>query len=291
MLNRTISISVASGTIFSFVTTFCSPLYATKSVIAQSLSAQNEISVSALEAKVREKGKSPEDVNSAMRDRFPKSSFPYYEPANGCSLPFDDDGWNEVFESACNNHDICYATPGSMQPVCDKKMSDEMTAICENVSLYRRITCPASANIYYKGIQLLGKKYHDAAQEQQEEYIKAVYNWLLRKWPDQYVGNWKGSGVQAGGGWSILINLNPGEKGSVVGTIDYPSIPCSGKLTLRGISEQFIELSENLTKVGTCVDNGIVSLQLNPDDRDRLQYKWYYSNGNLAATGSLQRVK
>jgi len=32
-------------------------------------------------------GKSPEDVNQAMRVGFPESDFPYFAPVNGCSNP------------------------------------------------------------------------------------------------------------------------------------------------------------------------------------------------------------
>jgi len=126
------------------------------------------------------RGKSPEDVNQAMKAKFPESDFPYFEPVNGCSAPWyvDGDGWNEVFESACNNHDICYTTPGNKQPDCNKQMFREMMAICKNVSLYRRMTCPRSAEIYYIGVEQFGTDLYTTAQKQQKEYIKAVYAWL-----------------------------------------------------------------------------------------------------------------
>jgi hypothetical protein len=82
MLNR-ITSSIANCTFFGFIAIFCPPLYGTESLMAQSLPAQDEISK--LQSEVSRQGKSPEDVDRAMRDRFPSSAFPYYEAPNGCS--------------------------------------------------------------------------------------------------------------------------------------------------------------------------------------------------------------
>jgi hypothetical protein len=106
---------------------------------------------------------------------------------------------------------------------------------------------------------------------------------------DTYVGIWKGRGVQFNNGsrWSILITLARGEGDSVVGTMEYPSLACGGQLTLRRVNTQSIELAENLT-YGRCVNRGTVTLQ--KVSSDQLQYKWYFSDGKLGATGTVQKV-
>jgi hypothetical protein len=148
--------------------------------IAQSALQADEISITALERAVSQQGKWPEDVNEAMRSRFARSAFPYYEPADGCSTPWyvDDEGWDEIFSDACDNHDICYTIPGNAQQDCDSQMFREMLVVCENVGLYWRITCPASANMYYGVIRQFGQGSYNTAQRQQIEYSKAIYAWL-----------------------------------------------------------------------------------------------------------------
>lgn len=175
MLNRTKPISIATGTVFSFIAIFCSPLYRTERVIAQSPPAQDAISQ--LQREVSKRGKSPEEVDRVMRDRFPNPCFPYYEPVNGCSTPGGISlGWgnNELFRDACNKHDICYATPGNTKRYCDDELLREMLRICENGSRF----CSSWAQGYYKGVNSGGQDAYDAAQRQQREYIRSVYAWL-----------------------------------------------------------------------------------------------------------------
>jgi len=112
-----------------------------------------------------------------MRDKFPNSSFPYYEPANGCSTPKGISwGWgnNDLFKSACDNHDICYTTPGNPKGYCDRKMLSEMFKICEGGSLL----CKSWARDYYSAVNLGAQGAYDTAQKQEGEYIKSVHTWL-----------------------------------------------------------------------------------------------------------------
>jgi hypothetical protein len=170
---------IATCTILGFVVTIFASPYEVKYAMAQSAPQENEISIPALQARVSQQGKSPEDVNRAMRDRFPNSNFPYYEPANGCSNPVDYTGWNEAFAAACNNHDICYTTPGNRRELCDSQMLREMLQICaSNTDSSRRTFCEEKAEIYYAGIDELGQDAYNTAQEQQTGYIIAVYAWL-----------------------------------------------------------------------------------------------------------------
>ncbi|MEH1796494.1 MULTISPECIES: hypothetical protein [unclassified Nostoc] len=119
-------------------------------------------------------------------------------------------------------------------------------------------------------------------------YFKPTVYAQSIKLPAAYVGVWEGRGAQSNQEWSILMALTPGNTKAIVGTMAYPSLGCGGELTLRHINTQSIELSEKLTFVGNCVKDGTVVLQ--PDSGETLQYKWFYSNGKLAATGSVHKV-
>jgi hypothetical protein len=121
-------------------------------------------------------------------------------------------------------------------------------------------------------------------------YFKAGATTSSTKLPAAYVGVWKGSGVQDNGSkWSILIALTPGGENSVIGTMAYPSLSCGGELTLRRVNTQSIKLFENLTYLGNnCISRGTVALEVLPDER--LKYEWFYPNGKLGGTGSVQKI-
>ncbi|MCY7323362.1 MAG: hypothetical protein LH660_16535 [Phormidesmis sp. CAN_BIN36] len=107
-------------------------------------------SIRDLQDEVTKRGVPPEDVDKAMRTRFPKSSFPYYEPANGSS-----------------------------KSVCDDKFLVEMSRICESAPSGLDTVCrTAGAVPYYKFVDEFGKKAYDAAQSKQASYIRDVYDWL-----------------------------------------------------------------------------------------------------------------
>ena len=93
-----------------------------------------------LQDEVTKRGISPEQVNRALKDKFPNSNFPYYEPVNGCSNRRADIGWNKVFEDACNNHDRCYTTVGELKLNCDDLLLIEMAKICNFLPSSR--ACP-----------------------------------------------------------------------------------------------------------------------------------------------------
>jgi hypothetical protein len=107
----------------------------------------------------------------------------------------------------------------------------------------------------------------------------------------QYIGTWKGDGVQDNGSkWSILITITPGEVNSVIGTIAYPSLSCGGELTLRRVGDRSIALFENLTYLGNnCISGGTVVLKPTSNS-DRLEYNWLYPNGKLGGKGSLEKI-
>lgn len=144
--------------------------------MAQSLPAQDEISK--LKSEVSRQGKSPEDVNRAMRDRFPSSAFPYYEAPNGCSNSPDSNWFNSGtgFKPACDNHDRCYATVGTSKDTCDDNFKKDMDRICATGTPVTG--CSTAANLYYGAVIEHGTSAYTTAQNQQREYIKSIYAWL-----------------------------------------------------------------------------------------------------------------
>lgn len=211
MLNR-ITSSIATCTIFGFIAIFCLPLYRTEPLMAQSPPAQDEISK--LQSEVSKRSKSPEEVNRAMREKFPNSSFPYYEPANGCSTPKGISwGWgnNDLFKSACDNHDICYTTPGNPKGYCDRKMLSEMFQICEGGSFL----CKSWARDYYNAVNLGAQSAYDTAQKQEREYIKSIYAWL-----SNIAGTWRGEWSNPNGYlFTFEAQLTVSSSNNVSGTI------------------------------------------------------------------------
>lgn len=176
-----IKLPIATCTIFSFIAAIFASPYEVEYAMAQSPPQENEISIPAIQAAVSQQGKAPEDVNFAMRSRFPKTSFPYYEPAEGCTAPFPT--WNRVFENACNNHDICYTTPGNGKELCDTQMLREMLTICasERDSSSQQL-CNTWARRYHDALDTnplwLVSRAFNTAQRKEREYIAAVYDWL-----------------------------------------------------------------------------------------------------------------
>jgi hypothetical protein len=120
---------------------------------------------------------------------------------------------------------------------------------------------------------------------------QTVVNARSTKVSNQYVGTWKGDGVQDNGGkWSILIAITPGKVNSVVGTIAYPSLSCGGELILRRVGERSIALFENLSYLGSnCISGGMVVLKPTSSS-DRLEYNWFYPDGKLGGKGSIKKI-
>src|SRR6185437_15796268 len=52
--------------------------------------------------------------------------------------------------------------------------------------------------------------------------------------PQDFLGTWSGTGVQPDLNlkWDVVLTLNGGETGTVVGTSSYPGLGCEGTLTL-----------------------------------------------------------
>jgi len=101
-------------------------------------------------------------------------------------------------------------------------------------------------------------------------------------------GSWKGTGSQSdnpGVEWTIALTLAGGARGSVVGTMTYPSLSCGGDLILREADGGRVELLERIT-FGTCVDRGVLTLA---PSQGGLSYDW--RGDNLTARGTLSRAQ
>jgi hypothetical protein len=109
--------------------------------------------------------------------------------------------------------------------------------------------------------------------------------------PTAFFGSWEGRGSQSDqpGDWSIAATLTGGQPvGGLVGTIAYPSLSCSGTLTLRAASASRLELEERITS-GPCVDGGIITLTALDDGS--LRYDWHKNGETMTAEGMLSRVR
>lgn len=91
-------------------------------------------------------------------------------------------------------------------------------------------------------------------------------------------GIWGGFGVQPdnNSAWTIKMNFSKGAY-----FIDYPSIPCGGKLKLLSKDGEKYTFREKITKnTRRCTDNG--KLVVSKVDSNTLDWKWYYPSGKLS---------
>lgn len=160
--------------------------------------------ISDLQNEVAKRGKSPEDVNQAMRAKFPDSAFPYYGSVNGCSTPWYvfplTNSANKWFKGACDNHDVCYMTPSKSRFTCDVLFREELFRVCEVTS---NLECRFTAEEYYVKVRENGQEFYDAAQSEQSEYIKSVDDWLNSS---------NATVFQTNSYISTEISVNPGDR-------------------------------------------------------------------------------
>ena len=60
------------------------------------------------------------------------------------------------FLTACQAHDICYATCNSDKSQCDLDFKADMVSICEKLSGVARRSCYYSAQVYYIAVRFAG---------------------------------------------------------------------------------------------------------------------------------------
>lgn len=76
--------------------------------------------------------------------------------------------------------------------------------------------------------------------------------------------------------------------GGQLGTIEYPTLGCTGDLIRepdRGATIVAIERLQ-VNPDGSCVDGGTIVIR---DDGETLDWRWYYANGTQGATSTLRR--
>ena len=105
--------------------------------------------------------------------------------ADGCSLPKElndpaSKHFKKLFRWDCDQHDICYATPGAKDlnsklanwSRCDRELSENMEATCRsghNKGIYSPL-CRTTAATWVASV--IGKGAYDAATEQSNSYTK-----------------------------------------------------------------------------------------------------------------------
>ena len=105
------------------------------------------------------------------------------------------------------------------------------------------------------------------------------------------IETWTGTGYQPDAGrWTIEMRINRAARvHERLGTIEYPSLGCSGELIRdldRGVTIVAIE-KLLVNPDGACVDGGTIVLR---DDGETLDWRWYYTNGTQGATSTLRRA-
>jgi RHS repeat-associated protein len=104
---------------------------------------------------------------------------------NGCSIP----RWlkwlpaakvfNNLFNGACNNHDICYGTCNKNKEGCDDRFYEEMIASCSAYSndVGDKAYCKTMAYVFYLAVSKGGSSFYEAAQDEYCEHDKCSQCW------------------------------------------------------------------------------------------------------------------
>ena len=111
--------------------------------------------------------------------------------------------------------------------------------------------------------------------------------------PQDFLGTWSGTGVQSDLKlqWDVVLTLNGGNTGSVVGTLTYPGLGCEGTLTLLDfdtIYPPYATLAETIvTGQGVCA-NGEFEVSF-LEGVQGMSFTWTSSSSGSIANGTLQR--
>jgi hypothetical protein len=101
---------------------------------------------------------------------------------------------------------------------------------------------------------------------------------------NQFTGEWEGAGTQSDGShWSIRINSRPYGY-----FIDYPSLVCGGRWTLRKSTASSRVFKETLTYgIEHCLNHGEITITQITDNK--ASYAWSSPNSKITATADLIR--
>lgn len=106
------------------------------------------------------------------------------------------------------------------------------------------------------------------------------------------VGKWHGVGHQYEPvmDWDIVMTIEPGDTptGKRIGTIEYPSLGCSGELIRLPEEGNTLVVQEQITNnpEQRCVPTGTIRFT---HDDDKLEWKWFFPNGNEGAKSRLSK--
>jgi hypothetical protein len=109
---------------------------------------------------------------------------------------------------------------------------------------------------------------------------------------DALAGTWRGTGHQfePDTTWTIAMTLDKEEAdvGQEAGTIEYPSLGCSGVLVRKADIGQQLVVEERITHNphNECVARGEIHIYRN---NDRLVWNWYFETGEYGAEAKLTR--
>lgn len=109
--------------------------------------------------------------------------------------------------------------------------------------------------------------------------------------PEGFIGSWSGSGIQTNPSkeWTVLMTLNPGSEGSIIGSIAYPSLRCGGTLELINNDEDEIFLFENITYDGSnCINGGTHTMTITLEGL--LNFYWEKDGTETTAIGTMNKI-
>lgn len=101
---------------------------------------------------------------------------------------------------------------------------------------------------------------------------------------------WEGSLEQPGyGSYTVILRIDPLKNRGIIGTTNYPSLGCSGSLTLQNKTDEEHVLIETIQSgEGRCSDGKI---KIKRTDQSTLSFNWYYANGKPGAFGTLGKPR
>jgi hypothetical protein len=109
--------------------------------------------------------------------------------------------------------------------------------------------------------------------------------------PAAFVGHWEGLLVQINPDtrYPVSIELTGGSPGSAVGTIDYPTLGCSGNLVLQSVAGSQATLTERLTVGQTICTYVDATVTLTQQADGSLAFGWSHPTWAGSLTGTLMR--
>jgi caspase domain-containing protein len=110
--------------------------------------------------------------------------------------------------------------------------------------------------------------------------------------PVTLAGAWRGDMIQPDshkGSYPMILTITELGDGGYRGAVDYPSLGCSGWLTIVERTGVLYRFRERIERGGeACVNGGLVEMRLT--GHGSIQIDWYFPEGSLGATSVLRRT-